>query len=385
MDKPPPASGDTEVTLCLCGDVMTGRGLDQILPHPSLPHLHEGYVLNALRYVTLAEEASGPIPRPADFAYPWGELLAELARLRPDAWLVNLETAVTTSEDAWPGKGIHYRMHPANLPCLTAAHIDACNLANNHVLDWGRRGLDETLTTLQGAGLRTAGAGPDLEAAAAPAIIDLPGKGRVLVFACATGDSGVPDDWAATPRRSGVHLLADLSPRSVERIARRVRAARRAGDLVVLSIHWGGNWGYAVTREERAFAHRLIDQAGVDVVHGHSSHHVRGIEVYRDRPILYGCGDLLNDYEGIGGHEGYRPELSLLYLPVLEAGSGRLLRLSLLPTQERRFQLRRAPPEACAWLRDTLNRESHPFGAWIEDGPDGLLRLARRGTGAVRP
>ncbi|MBU1263749.1 MAG: CapA family protein, partial [Gammaproteobacteria bacterium] len=147
------------MTLFLCGDVMTGRGIDQVLPHPGDPVLHEGYATSALDYVALAERANGPIPRPAEFAYVWGDALAEWARVAPDLRIVNLETAVTRRDDWQRGKGIHYRMHPANVPCLTAAGIDCCVLANNHVLDWGYAGLAETLETLRRAGLQRAGAG----------------------------------------------------------------------------------------------------------------------------------------------------------------------------------------------------------------------------------
>ena len=256
------------VTLFLCGDVMTGRGIDQILPHPGAPHLYERWVRSALGYVEIAERATGPVARPVDFPYVWGDALAELARVRPDARIVNLETAVTAAEDAWPDKGIHYRMHPANVACLAAAAPDCCVLANNHVLDWGHRGLEETLDTLHGAGLRTAGAGRDAAEAGAPAVIELPGKGRVLVFAFGTASAGVPADWAAGERRAGVNVLRDLSDAAVARIAAEVGGAKHAGDLVVLSIHWGGNWGYAVSPAERRFAHAIVD-AGVDVVHGH--------------------------------------------------------------------------------------------------------------------
>ena len=147
------------VTLFLCGDVMTGRGIDQILPHPGSPRLHEPYLNSAVSYVDLAQRASGPIPRPADFAYIWGDGLGALTRTAPDARIVNLETAITVSDTHWPEKGIHYRMHPANLRCLTAAHINCCVLANNHVLDWGYAGLAETVAALREADIQTTGAG----------------------------------------------------------------------------------------------------------------------------------------------------------------------------------------------------------------------------------
>ncbi|HTO50420.1 MAG TPA: CapA family protein [Burkholderiales bacterium] len=369
-----PTPKTTPATLFLCGDVMTGRGIDQILLHPSEPHLYEPYVRSALGYVEIAEQATGRIERPAEFAYVWGDALAELERVRPDARIINLETAVTTAEDPWPGKGINYRMNPANVRCLLAAKIDCCVLANNHVLDWGHRGLAETLDTLRGAGLRTAGAGRNQAEAASPAAIDLPGNGRVLVFGFAMESSGVPPEWAAGEARAGVNFLSDLSGRTVQRIAAEVGAAKRAGDIVVLSIHWGGNWGYAVRSAERGFAHALID-AGVDVVHGHSSHHPRGIEVYRDRPILYGCGDFLNDYEGIRGHESFRPDLALMYLPVVDAGTGRLVRLTLTPMQIRHFRANRARREDARWLAELLSREGRALATRVDLQPDGTLAL----------
>ena len=363
------------VTLFLAGDVMTGRGIDQILPHPSQPDLYEPYVRSALGYVTLAERASGPIAKPVDFGYIWGDALAELDRIRPDARIVNLETSVTASDDASPQKGIHYRMHPANVGCLTAAKLDCCALANNHVLDWGRSGLAETLATLHGAGIRTAGAGADADEAATPAIIDVRTGSRILVFAYGMEASGVPAEWAAQKRRSGVNLLDDLSSGSIDSIARRVAALKRPGDFVVTSIHWGGNWGYEISSTERAFAHGLIDRAEVDVVHGHSSHHVKGIEVYHHKPILYGCGDLLDDYEGIGEYGAYRADLALMYFASFDALSGNLLRLAMMPTRTHRFRINRATGEEVAWLRTTLSREGTNLGTSAEAQADGTLLL----------
>jgi len=143
--------------MLLCGDVMTGRGVDQILPHPGDPQLRESYIREATGYVALAEAASGPIPRPVGPAWPWGDALEVLGDLAPDVRLINLETSITRSGDFAPGKQVHYRMDPANIGCLTVALPDVCALANNHVLDFGQSGLAETLDTLAGAGLPAAG------------------------------------------------------------------------------------------------------------------------------------------------------------------------------------------------------------------------------------
>ncbi len=365
---------NTELRLFLCGDVMLGRGIDQIQRHRSDPRLYEGYVTSALGYVELAERASGPIPRAVAPDYVWGDVLVELDRVQPHARIINLETSVTTSDDAWPSKGIHYRMHPGNVDILTSAAVDCCALANNHVLDWGRAGLAETLTALRAAGIRTAGAGRDADEAAQAAILDAGAGGRVLVFAFATLDCGTARDWAATDARAGIALLPELTDAELDAIAARVRAVKRPGDVAVASIHWGGNWGYTVPTRQRAFAHALIEQAQIDVVHGHSSHHPKGIEVHRGRLILYGCGDFINDYEGIGGYESFRAELGAMYLATLDAASGALKQLGLVPTRVQRFRVGRAPAEDARWLAATLDRESRRFGAGIESGT-GTLRL----------
>lgn len=362
------------IRLFLCGDVMTGRGIDQVLPHPGDPSLHEGYMVSALDYVALAEQAHGPISRPVGFEYVWGDALEAWARLAPDVRIANLETAVTTSEAWQRGKGIHYRMHPANAPCLTVAQFDCCVLANNHVLDWGPAGLAETLAVLRHRGVQVAGAGRDAVEAAAPAML-MTAAGRVLVFAVGAESSGIPPDWAAAENRSGVNLLPHFSGATLARIAAQVQAARRPGDVVVASIHWGGNWGYGVPMAHRAFARGLVEQGGVDVVHGHSSHHPLGIEVHAGRAILYGCGDFLNDYEGIRGYEAYRGDLSLMYFLDVDPVSGRLLRLAMLPMQMRRFRLDHATAGDTRWLRGRLDRECRPLGCRVDLGPEGGLEL----------
>ena len=356
---------------------MTGRGIDQILPHPCDPRLYEDYMDSALDYVGLAEAATGPIRRPVGMSYVWGAALEELNRARPDARIINLETSITHS-DAWVGKGVNYRMSPDNAGCLRAVSIDCCVLANNHVLDWGEAGLLDTLATLKTLGIKTAGAGRDAPAASRPAILDIAGKGRVIVHAFGHPSSGVPRRWAARPAAPGNNLLPDLSDASVALIRQQVAEIRRRGDIAVVSLHWGGNWGYAISPEHRRFAHALVDEADVSIVHGHSSHHAKAIEVYRGRLILYGCGDFLNDYEGISGREEFRGDLALMYFPSVDGTSGDLVRLDLTPLQIRHFQLAHAAPADVTWLKEGLNRTSREFATQIEAKSDGRLAAAWR-------
>jgi poly-gamma-glutamate capsule biosynthesis protein CapA/YwtB (metallophosphatase superfamily) len=368
---------DGLVTLFLCGDVMLGRGVDQILPYPGDPKLRERYVRDARTYVELAEQVNGPIPRPVEFSWPWGEARHVLDEAAPDVRVVNLETSITRSNDFARGKGIHYRMNPQNVPCLAAARPDACGLANNHVLDFGVTGLQETLDALSAAGLQHVGAGRDATEAQEPAAIAVGAGGRALIVAFGMASSGIPSKWAATSDRPGVNFVPDLSDASAAAITDRIRAEKRAGDVAVASVHWGSNWGYDVFDDQIRFAHRLVD-GGVDVVHGHSSHHPRPIEVYRDRLVLYGCGDFIDDYEGISGYEAYRDDLRVMYFASVEPDTGRLSDLRLVPMQARRLRLERASQADSAWLRTTLDRVSRPFGSRLHLEPDGSLTVARR-------
>ncbi len=143
-----------------------------------------------------------------------------------------------------------------------------------------------------------------------------------------------------------------------------------------MSIHWGPNWGYEIPGTQRRFAHALVDKADVSIVHGHSSHHAKAMEVYKGRLILYGCGDFLNDYEGIKGYEAYRDDLVLMYFAACDPASGRLVDLELVPLQIRRFQLARPSSEDADWLRQRLDRECRPFGARVAAKPDGRFALS---------
>jgi poly-gamma-glutamate capsule biosynthesis protein CapA/YwtB (metallophosphatase superfamily) len=360
--------------LFLCGDVMTGRGIDQALPHPVDPVLYEPYVRDAREYVELAAKANGPIPRPLSFDCIWGDALQELEQTQVDLRIVNLETAITSDETPWPDKGIHYRMHPLNIGCLSAARISACALANNHVLDWGYRGLTETLRSLDNIGIAHAGAGNNAEEAAAPAILAVDGKSRVLLFSFGSATSGIPREWSATTSGAGVNLLENLSEATAARVADQMRQYRQPGDLLVASIHWGSNWGYDIPPKQIAFAHRLIEE-GVALVHGHSSHHVKAIEVFKSRLILYGCGDFLTDYEGISGYEAFRGDLALMYFVELDSQTGHLVSARLVPMQMRRFQLKRASAPDARWLCDLANKLGTQFGTSARLRKDNSMML----------
>lgn len=357
--------------LFLAGDVMTGRGIDQALRYSVEPVLYESYVKDARDYIFLAKRENGELDLPVSYRYVWGDAMEVWAQQDPILKLINLETGLTTGDQPWSGKGIHYRMHPKNVQLFTVADIDHCSLANNHILDWGREGMAETLRSLEEAQIAFSGAGRNEEEASHPSVFTAQGT-RVLVYSYGSPGSGIPGTWAAENEKSGVNFLPAFDLKQIEKIQKHISSDKKEGDIVVFSIHWGPNWGYNVPEIHRRFAHELINKAGVDVIFGHSSHHPMGIEVYKNKLIMYGAGDFINDYEGISGHEKYRGELSLMYFPYLDPGTGNLVKLEMVPMEIKNLSLHRASKKDAEWMQEVLNRESRKFGVGI-DLENGIL------------
>ena len=338
---------------------MTGRGIDQVFPSSVDPRIHESYVKDARDYVRLAETTHGHVPRNISPRYIWGDCFDIWKRKKTDLKIINLETAITTNESYRMEKGIHYRMHPDNVSALKAAGVDICTLANNHVLDWDYPGLFDTMASLEKNQILYAGAGKDSKEAEAPAVFEN-AEGRVLVFGLCFPSSGVPLSWKAARNNPGVFLLENSGPDSLDAFKESVSHFKRKGDVIIASIHWGSNWGYEISTEQRNFAHQLIDNARVDIVHGHSSHHPRPLEFYKGHPIFYGCGDFINDYEGIGGYEEYRSDLTLMYF-VDFSFPFKVKRIEMVCLLIRNFQLHLTQRKDLEWMYETLNQESRIF------------------------
>lgn len=333
-------------TIAMMGDLMLGRGIDQIQRQSVDPVLYEPAVKDARDYVSLAERRGGPIPRDVTPDYIWGDALEALEEHSPGVIIANLETSLTESADFDPTKGIHYRCHPENVAILGSIaerSALAVTLANNHVLDLGEAGFRETLSTLEAAGIPFAGAGTTAAEARRGIRLDPKdgSKPLALVAAC-LGDSGVPEEWNATERSPGVFRLPALGSEAIALIRESLSPYSGTEHTSVLSIHWGSNWGYDVSQEKKRFARRLVDEGIVDIVFGHSSHHPKPFEVRRGKPILYGVGDFINDYEGIRGHESYRPELAVLWL--VDQGGG-TPGLRLVPFERHKLRLQKAGDE----------------------------------------
>lgn len=249
------------VRLMAGGDVMLGRGVGQSI----------------LRY--------GP-------DYP----LAPVAALmrQADLTLVNLECALTASTVRWlPPKVFYFGAPPSAIRTLRHAGVDLVSLANNHVLDFGVDGLRDTLSALHRHGIACAGAGNDIEAARAPAIVDC---GPVRFGMAALCDHQA--DFAAQRHRPGIaYIDFDDIPSAMAVLQQALASLRRQSvDWPILSLHWGPNMVLRPSMQFRSIAHGAIDM-GWKILFGHSAHVFQGVEIHKGCPIIYAAGDLVDDYQ----------------------------------------------------------------------------------------
>jgi poly-gamma-glutamate synthesis protein (capsule biosynthesis protein) len=253
----------------------------------------------------------------------WGDVLPHLAQA--DLRIVNLECALTRHLRQWTRteKMFHFRADPAAVHVLQAAHIDACALANNHIMDYEEQGLDDTLSVLDQAGIRHAGAGANAAEAAAPAIIDAHGPAPCRVALLSYTDN--EPDFAATAGHPGSNYLeVSLDQAALARISGGIEQARKQGaELVVYSSHWGANFVERPSAQFRSFARHVIE-LGADIIHGHSAHICQGMEIHQGKPILYDTGNFIDDY---AVHPLLRNDRSCLFKLMF----GRLRRIELLP------------------------------------------------------
>jgi poly-gamma-glutamate synthesis protein (capsule biosynthesis protein) len=227
--------------------------------------------------------------RPPEF--PWGDVVS---LFHSSDWrFCNLECVVSDLvPDRLPPKTFHFRSDARNVAVLQAAGVDAVSCANNHGLDFGRGAMLDMLRILEDAGIAHAGAGSNLEEARRPALTTTRGGTRVALIACTDNQP----DWAAGALKPGVFFVpADVDLADASGLLGLVDKTRRVADLVVVSLHWGANWGYEPEAGHRELARALVE-LGAGVVFGHSCHVFRGVEVYREAPIVYSAADFVDDY-----------------------------------------------------------------------------------------
>ncbi|UCE27135.1 MAG: CapA family protein [Candidatus Coatesbacteria bacterium] len=206
-----------------------------------------------------------------------------------DLAICNLECALTDETEYVRGKGpygggIYLAGRPGSSELLADAGFDIICLANNHTMDYGRAGLDDTMDALESAGLVWCGAGPDEGGASVPAVYDVDG----LRVCCLAFNEVEPRSYSAGPDEPGVAWLD--KPTVLDRVAK----ADGKADIVIVSLHWGVEGIAKPTRTQRDLAKAVVD-AGADVVLGHHAHVLGPVETYDRAIVAYGLGNFVFD------------------------------------------------------------------------------------------
>lgn len=307
--------------------------------------------------------------RPVDAV--WGDMREPLRAL--DGLIINLECCLSTRGRPWTQthRPFHFRADPGwAIEALDAIDVDACALANNHILDFEDDALADTLDALDGVDIARSGAGLTRDEAIKPAVITIDD----LTVTMISLTDNAPEFAASEDTPGTAHIDIDVDNDETRATVDTAlsRATAHDPDLLVASLHWGPNMTDTPPAGFRSFAHYLIDE-GVDVVHGHSAHVFHGIEVYDACPILYDCGDFVDDY---AVDLELRNDRSFLFNVAVDA-DGTPTALDLHPVEIADCSVNAASGHVATWCRHTMRRRSQSFGTTFERHDDGLRVLLR--------
>ncbi len=294
-------------------------------------------------------------------------------------------------------KHANLRADPERIEDVRAMGFKAVTLANNHLMDYGPRALLDTLAACDGAGIGRCGAGAHLDEALAPAWLECGGRRIALLSVASTlppGSEATEGDPGIAPLRIKVSFETDTNlineqPGTMpvvhtwtrredeEVVLARVRALAAEADAVIVAIHWGvpaywlSPYQGPLAEYQRPLGRALID-AGADVVVGHHSHALHGIEVYQERPILYSVGNFLYETP-----RAFMEPESVIVRVTFGAEDGVRVRLTPLLIDERGLP-ELAIGERAEGIFALIERLSAPFDTRFErEGED--LRLLMNG------
>ena len=295
----------------------------------------------------------------------WGDVLDRLRAL--DGLFINLECCLSTRGERWTRthRPFHFRADPDRaVSALEATGVDWANLANNHLLDYGETALRDTLDHLDSASVAHSGAGRNLETAREPAVVEV-GDSRIALV---SATDNTPEFGADESNPGTAYLDLRDERESREVLASQLaRARERDPDLLVASLHWGPNMVEEPPRRFRTLA-RWLSERGADLIHGHSAHVFQGVELHDGTPILYDCGDFVDDY---AVDSEFRNDRSFLF--EVEVRSGGVEELRLLPTEIGNFSVYGASASAAGWSSERIQTLSKPFGTGFDTDDEELV------------
>jgi len=318
---------DEILTIGFTGDVMIGRSLDAIISQ-------HGY------------------------HFPWGNVLPLMQQTSMN--IINLETALTHSNKK-AIKTFDFKSTPDKIHSLILANTTFASLANNHILDFGIEGMQETIKTMDQAGIKHAGAGNNHAEASAPLVVTK-NNIRLGILSLTDNEPG----WKAHDG-PGINYINLYDHNDKRHVLNDIADLSKKTDFVIVSIHWGPNMQEKPSAEFIQFAHDMIDH-GAHIIHGHSAHILQGIECYRHGLILYDTGDFVDDY--VVDPE-LRNDLSAFFK--VRINKSGIINLTLVPVRISFCQVNLAREEDYTWVMHRIKSQSSEFNTQI--GQDGTITL----------
>lgn len=209
------------------------------------------------------------------------------------------------------------RVDPKHVKEYVTAGFDIVSLATNHAMDYGEEGVLDTMANFHKNNISVIGTGANLTEARKPAFFERNGVKIAFLAYCSviTNGASLPNGYWATDRSAGMaplrartyyepydfqpatppHVFSVAEEADVEAMVRDIKAAKEKADFVVVSMHWGVHHvPQYIAHYQVTAGHAAID-AGCDIILGHHPHILKGVEVYKGKPILYSMGNFAWD------------------------------------------------------------------------------------------
>ena len=215
--------------------------------------------------------------------YPFKKIKNEL--LKYDYVIGNLETPITARGAAYTKKAYSFRLKPSSALSLKNLKLDAVAISNNHLMDYGKEGMEDTISFLNELSIQHAGGGNNLLDARRPALLKC---GNVTICILAYSDRP-PAEYYASDCTPGISHL------NLGQIKDDVETWKTRYNIVIISLHWGIEQTHEPQWDQIEIAHKIID-AGADGIIGHHPHWPQGIEIYRNKPVVYSLGNFISGY-----------------------------------------------------------------------------------------
>lgn len=204
-----------------------------------------------------------------------------------DLAMVNVETAITDGGEPVPGKNYHFRSPAQTFEALKSAGVDVVNMANNHSLDYGPTGMQDTFAAIDAAKLPVTGIGHDADEAYRPYRTTIKGQRIAILSASDWLEPALVDSWSATATQPGIAFSIDRS-----RLLAEVAKVRPDVDTLVVFLHWGTEETWCASAEQQDLASALLG-AGADIIVGSHAHRVFGAGKVGPALVAYGLGNFV--------------------------------------------------------------------------------------------